>query len=113
MNIFQSVDCIYLFDKLIRDEATGNPETFARRLYIGRTKLFSLIEEFNSRGCQITYSRSRETYFYKSPVEVNITLSIKPLDTKEVQNISGGTDFSIPVRFFELSICNFVSVISE
>ena len=112
MNIFQSIDCIYLFDKLIRDEATGNPEEFAKRICIGRTKLFSLIEEFNSRGCQITYSRCRETYYYKSHVEIEIALRIKPLNNTEIRGISGGTSISIPVLFFERDSCNFASEVN-
>jgi predicted DNA-binding transcriptional regulator YafY len=74
--VFEYVDLIARFHALVMSRTTGNPEYFAARLGISRSSLYNLIEELQSYGIDIEYSRFRQTFFYTCPDRVEITISI-------------------------------------
>ena len=79
MKPFDFPEKMYVMDKLIRQEHTGTPNEFAKRLSIGRSTLYELIDELYSRGVEIKYSRTRCTFYYNNDVSLDIRFAIKPL----------------------------------
>ena len=74
--MFEYVDLIARFHALVMSRTTGNPDTFADKLGISRSSLYNLIEEIQSYGIDIEYSRTWQTFFYTYPDLVEITISI-------------------------------------
>jgi biotin operon repressor len=51
-------------DSLINLECTGTAEEFAEKLGICRKSVFNLIDTLKENGAEISYSRSRRTFYY-------------------------------------------------
>ena len=58
---------VYHLDYLIRMEATGNPEEFARKLGISRRSLFNYLEELKKMGVPVGWSSAKGSYYYSIP----------------------------------------------
>ena len=76
MTPFDSIEKLELFHKLVEQEKTGTPIDFAKRIGVSRSTLYELISEFESRDIAIGYSRSRSTFYYKTPVAISISFKI-------------------------------------
>lgn len=74
--VFEYVDLVARFHVLVISRTTGNPGTFANKLGISRSTLYNLIEEIQSYGIDIEYSRLLQTYQYVHPDRVEINLTI-------------------------------------
>lgn len=74
--VFEYVDLVARFHALVMSRTTGNPETFACKLGISRSSLYNLIQEIESYGIKIEYSRTWQTFMYVYPERVEITVSI-------------------------------------
>ena len=74
--VFEYVDLVARFHALVMTRTTGNPETFADKLGISRSSLYNLIEEIQSYGIEIEYSRTWQTFRYVYPDRVEIRLTI-------------------------------------
>ena len=92
MRLFEYVDKLSIFDKLVRQERTGTPGELAERLSIGRSTLYEMIDELRSRGAEIKYSRPKGTFYYYNDVVLDIRLNIKLLTDndkhEELKNFS-------------------------
>ena len=77
MKIFRVVERFELFNNLVKSESTGTPDQFAGRLGISRSTLYDFISELNSMGVEISYSRSKSSFYYSSCKCVNIEINIK------------------------------------
>jgi hypothetical protein len=93
MKLFCYLDRITLLNRLIKQEKTGNPEMFASRLGVSRTRLYEILDEIKSRGAPIAYDKARQTFYYEFPFEVSIKLNIRPLEAMEEKKINGGAFF--------------------
>lgn len=80
MKVFEYIEVIAHFHQYVKRGNTGNAATFANKLGISRASLFNLINELDSYGIDIEYSRSRETYLYSNPEKVEITILISQHD---------------------------------
>ncbi|MCL2502110.1 MAG: helix-turn-helix domain-containing protein [Bacteroidales bacterium] len=100
-------------NKLIIREYTGSPHELARRLSISRSTLYEIIDELNSRGVEIKYSRNRGTFYYNNDMFLDIRFAIKPLESidepKELKHFSGGCNIFSSVLFLGRSSRIFVS----
>ena len=76
MKVVSFIDTVSLFHQYVIKENTGKAEDFARKLGVSRATLYNMLSELESYGIEIEYSRFRETYYYKYPENVNITLII-------------------------------------
>ena len=76
MKVFEFIEVIARFHQYMMHENTGNAETFAAKLGISRSCLYNLIDEIQSYGIDIEYSRERQTYRYLSPNLVEIKVII-------------------------------------
>ena len=75
-NVFAYVDLIARFHIHVKSRTTGCPESFAEKLGISRSSLYNLIQEIESYGIEIEYSRVWQTYLYVYPERVEISLTI-------------------------------------
>lgn len=92
---------------LISKEATGDPDSFARKLNLSRRQLYNILEAFSDFGAEIKYSRIRQTYYYVSPFVLNIDVKIEKLNETECKTINGGRilnciNTGIPFRAIKL-----------
>lgn len=74
--VFEYVDLVARFHALVMSRTTGRPGVFATKLGISRSTLYNLIEEIQSYGIDIEYSRIWQTFQYKYPELVEITITI-------------------------------------
>ena len=79
MNHIENIEMLMLLLKLIKKERTGTPEELMGRLSISHGTLYNIIDEFNSYGTNIKYSRKFCTFYYDSDVVIEITFLIKDL----------------------------------
>jgi hypothetical protein len=93
MKVFEYIDRINLMHKLINEHRTGNPDDFAARLGIRRTRLYEVIDELKSRDAPILYSKSGNTFYYQTPFDIKIICIMKPLAELEMNEIDGGSFF--------------------
>ena len=77
MNHIETIEMLMLLLKLIKKERTGTPDELKNRLSISRGTLYNIIDEFNSCGANIKYSRKFSTFYYDSDVVIEITFEIK------------------------------------
>jgi hypothetical protein len=62
--------------KLISSESTGSAKEFARKLHIGKSQFYCLLEEFKFIGAEIEYDHYRKTYFYLNDFELIIDIRV-------------------------------------
>ena len=70
--------------KMITNESTGNPETFASVLSISRRQLYNIIEEMKIMGAPIAYDKLRKTYYYEYGYEIKLEFIFRPLSNDEI-----------------------------
>lgn len=93
MKVFEYLDRISRMHKLVSRQRTGTPSEFASQLGVSRTTLYEMIDELRSRGAPISYSKSRRTFFYDEPFEINISCSLRPLNCFEEKQLTVVTFF--------------------
>lgn len=49
---------------LIRKKATGNLETFARKMNLSKSSVKNLLQQMKELGADIKFDRTRNTYYY-------------------------------------------------
>jgi hypothetical protein len=84
MTPIEYLEKLELFHKLVDQQRTGTPIDFAKRISISRSTLYELISEFQSRGVEIGYSRTRNTFYYKSSTVIDISFKITSLDSLSI-----------------------------
>ncbi len=82
MKVFIYMDTILRFHRLVLSENTGNAECFATKLNISRASLYRMIEDIQSYGIDVNYSRERNTYYYRYRDRVCINISIMQAEKK-------------------------------
>lgn len=64
MSLLKSIDRLKRIDTLIRKQATGTSDEFARKLGISRSMLMENLREMKDLGASICFCPYRRTYFY-------------------------------------------------
>lgn len=90
MKVFLFCDLLSAFHEYVLRENTGNARVFAEKLNISRATLYNLIDDLKDYNIIVKYSRFRATFYYESPDNVEINISIKLIDNHELKNINGG-----------------------
>lgn len=112
MNHFDFLEKLSIMSKLISKGYTGSPSELAHRLSISRTTLYEIIDELNSRGTEIKFSRNRNTFFYDNDRFFDIRFSVKTLsdidESLELKHFSGGSNLFSSVLFSGLRSHIFV-----
>ncbi|EZH75775.1 hypothetical protein ATO12_03030 [Aquimarina atlantica] len=66
--MIKHIKIIERMDQLIRLQATGAPEKFAKRLEISRTKLYRMIKLMRAFNAPIEYDIAIQSYVYTEAV---------------------------------------------
>jgi transcriptional antiterminator len=94
--------------RLISNETTGTPETFAKKFSLSRRKMYYELEFFKNCNAPIKYSKVNQTFYYDGEFEINfdfyftITLERKTqkifhISTKDERNVLTQNGFvSVP-----------------
>lgn len=90
MPLIKYLDRYRRIDNLIRQQKTGSPIEFAKKLKLSESHLYFYIRELKDLGLPIAYSRTRKTYFYKENIKLDIAIAIKNLSSNELVNVFGG-----------------------
>lgn len=77
MTVIELVELMTAFHGNVRRENTGDHEKFACKLGISKSTLYNMINDLKVLGIDIRYSRTRQTYYYSDPDEVEIHLCIR------------------------------------
>jgi hypothetical protein len=88
--IFEIIDRISVIHGLIKKEATGSPDEFAKRLHLKKRQLQNILDEIRDYGAEIIYDRSRNTYYYANNFEITIKIKAIPLSEQEERETFGG-----------------------
>lgn len=75
---------------LIRKRATGDLETFARKMKLSTRSIKSMLFEMRELGAKIKYDRNRKTYYYEDDGEFCISKYMRYgqiLTREEMSNI--------------------------
>lgn len=75
-------------NKLVGLRQTGNPKTFAEQLNISQATLYRYLKVMRIFGAPIEYDKSRQTYYYEKPGEMNLRFEEKtdsPLVSEDSQ----------------------------
>lgn len=75
---------------LIKARETGNANSFAKKLGVGRRQMYKLLEDLRDFGAEISYSKNEKTFFFKDNKDLVIEFKIRLLDKDEMKDINGG-----------------------
>jgi ACT domain-containing protein len=56
--------------QLIKQEKTGSPIEFAKKLHISRSQFYNIKEELEDYGAVAKYSRKLQTFYYENKFEL-------------------------------------------
>lgn len=99
--------------RLIKNGCTGNPQEFASRLNISRRQLYNELDLLKIQGAPLKYSRKRNSFYYENIFELEINLSIKILNQKEIKEIYAGKSIKlIPCKVLAPSNIIFIKQLS-
>ena len=90
MKAVEQLERLKKMNKLIKAECTGTPDEFSNRLGISRRQLYSEIEFIKSMGAAITYSKTRQTFYYCNEHELEIMYSFRIISKEISKKIYGG-----------------------
>jgi predicted DNA-binding transcriptional regulator YafY len=78
---------------LIATENTGTPNELANLMQISERSVHSLLGQLKDYNADISYSRSRKTYYYCEDFDLQVSISVAVLTNNEVTQIFGGSYF--------------------
>lgn len=107
--LFEHIDRVMLFNKLVKAQRTGTPDEIALRLGLKRSSFFRFLEELKEREVPIAYSKSISSYYYTRPFEIEIVFSLKPLDQEEQIKVEAGSIFFSESTFCRRNSCTFAT----
>jgi hypothetical protein len=73
----QFLNRIQTLDQLIKMKATGNPKALAMKMSISERTLYELLKLMRISGAPISYSKNRQSYFYKESGQFEIGFRLK------------------------------------
>jgi predicted DNA-binding transcriptional regulator YafY len=81
MNIYEQKKRHEHFHDLIKREATGDRNAFAKKLNLKKTQIYEMMNEYKYHGADIKYDRMRKTYYYANDfiVKIDISFEIKKI----------------------------------
>jgi len=83
------IDRIEQVDYLIRSKSTGTPTALAKRLGISKRAIYYFIELMKSLGASISYSKFRQSYYYKERGKFDLHFQKERIADQEGSNEAG------------------------
>ncbi|NOU59357.1 bacteriocin [Marinifilum caeruleilacunae] len=96
----KSLDRLKQINDLVREQKTGSPKEFAKKLGISESHLYKCLSEIKEMGLPIAYSTVCTSYYYSEELELEVMYSVKVISTKELKKIEGGFCKNIMNYFF-------------
>lgn len=101
MDFVKGIERIRKANSKIKSQRTGDPKTFASSLGISKRQLYNIFDFFKAHGATIKYSRSQQTFYYPEEFDIVINFSVRAVNEKEAETISGGLNSIHPsVQFY-------------
>jgi len=72
MKVIDQLQRLEQMDQLIRLQATGNPDAFARRLGLSKSMLYNYIDLIRLLGGPVRYNKTSASFEYEYPVELKL-----------------------------------------
>jgi predicted DNA-binding transcriptional regulator YafY len=108
MEFIKQIERLQLLNKLVREQRTGSPEEFAKRIGVSRAKLYLMLDELRDEGVEIKFAKRLNSFVYENCAGVSVVFSLKVLESTEIRNISAGKR----LNYFPASIILDGSIIS-
>ena len=70
MNPFERIARLVEMHQFIKQEKTGAPIEFAKKLHVSRSQLYNIKEEIEDYGAVVKYSRKHRTFYYENDFEL-------------------------------------------
>ncbi|MFT4094201.1 MAG: hypothetical protein QM640_11225 [Niabella sp.] len=77
MSLLKAIRRLEYANFLIKKKATGNLETFARKMNLSERSVSDLLEQMREMGASISYNRKQNTYYYEENGEFCISKFMK------------------------------------
>lgn len=74
-------------DSLIRNKATGNTASLARKFHLSKAAIYKLLQEMKDEGFPICYCKRRRTYYYTHNGKMPKKLFEIEMDKNEMKRI--------------------------
>lgn len=88
MNIIKYIERLRFMDELIRKNATGTPDEFAKKLGISRSTLDKYIKVLKDMNAPIKYNEVCGNYYYLFPCQLKIAYETKVLTEVDLKTIN-------------------------
>ncbi|MCB0486083.1 MAG: hypothetical protein KDC47_07805 [Flavobacteriaceae bacterium] len=93
MNTLKQLKRLQKAHGLIKQQKTGTPAEFARKLYISERQLYNMLDKLKDFDAPINFNRNTKTYYYEHKFELLINVSVQVLVMDELRNVYGGYTF--------------------
>lgn len=90
MSLLRYILKLKTMDELIRKKATGNQETFCKKVSMSRSLLNNYIKEMKTLGFPIEYDRKRNSYYYRENGHFVHNLFERKISESESKMVKGG-----------------------
>ncbi|WP_457617979.1 HTH domain-containing protein [Lutibacter sp.] len=100
MKFTKQLERLQKIDHLLKNECTGTPENFAKKLGVSRSHLYRLIEILKDYGAEISYNRKQQCFYYKKPFIFKVLIPDTILSYTEMKKISAGFSKNTVQSFF-------------
>lgn len=77
MSLLKNIRRLEYANFLIRNKATGNLETFAKKMNLSKSAVREFLSQMREMGTSIQYDRKRKTYYYSEDGEFCISRFMK------------------------------------
>ncbi|MBN1157908.1 MAG: hypothetical protein JXA61_00890 [Bacteroidales bacterium] len=79
MSMFKNISRLEWIDQLIRQERTGNPPAFAKRIGVSVRQLYNILDEMKDLGLPVHYCRLRRTFYYQTKCRLVVTIRVEEM----------------------------------
>jgi len=91
MSSIKTLERLQRLHSLIEQECTGSPLELSRKLHISERTVYNLLDQLKDFNAEITYDRSRRTYYYRNDFKLQIQLSFSVISNNELTEILAGS----------------------
>ena len=90
MKILKHLKRLQEIHEAIKNQNTGRPQEFAKKLNISVSSLYTTLEELKNTGFPIEFSRKYSSYIYSSFCELEVNYSVILITKHGRKEISNG-----------------------
>ena len=100
-SLHKHLERIKRMHRMIKFKRTGTPQAFAEKIGVSVSLLYRLMGDLREMGAPIEYDQTRASYYYSTPVELQLGFVRAGMATSELRNLTGGHQAIIrPLELF-------------